>query len=248
MALPALETHALVRRFGRAAAVDGVELSLESGQCLAVFGPNGAGKTTLLRLMAGLLKPTGGAVRVRGEDLRGNAAARARVGLISHQSMLYRALSARENVAFAAKLYGMPNPDAVAVDALRRMRILDRADAPVRALSRGMQQRVSIARAIVHRPPVVLLDEPYTGLDAAGGAALTDMLRDLRGGGATLVLVTHNLDEGLAIASHAAVMLAGRFARYDSADTLDARGYLAEYRSLVVDGVASGVAAAEMTA
>lgn len=248
MASPALETHALVRRFGRAAAVGGVELSLESGQCLAVFGPNGAGKTTLLRLMAGLLKPTGGTVRVRGEDLRGNAAARARVGLISHQSMLYRALSARENVAFAAKLYGMPNPDAVAVDALRRMRILDRADAPVRALSRGMQQRVSIARAIVHRPPVVLLDEPYTGLDAAGGAALTDMLRDLRGGGATLVLVTHNLNEGLAIASHAAVMLAGRFARYDSVGTLDARGYLAEYRSLVVDGVASGVAAAEMTA
>lgn len=248
MSPPALETHTLVRRFGHATAVAGVDLSLRRGDCLAVFGPNGAGKTTLLRLMAGLLKPTSGTVRVRGEDLRGNAAARARVGLISHQSMLYRSLSAHENVTFAARLYGMVNPAAAAGDALRRMRILDRADAPVRALSRGMQQRVSIARAIVHRPTVVLLDEPYTGLDAAGGAALTDMLRELRAGDATLVLVTHNLDEGLALASHAAVMLAGRFARYDSADALDARGYLAEYRALVVDGVASGMAAAEMTA
>ena len=247
MSPPALETHALVRRFGHAAAVAGVDLRLERGECLAVFGPNGAGKTTLLRLMAGLLKPTSGTVRVRGEDLRGNAAARARIGLISHQSMLYRSLSARENVVFAAKLYGMANPTIAASDALRRMRILDRADAPVRALSRGMQQRVSIARAIVHRPTVVLLDEPYTGLDAAGGAALTDMLRELRAGDATLVLVTHNLDEGLALASHAAVMLAGRFARYDSADALDARAYLTEYRALVVDGVASGLAAAEMT-
>lgn len=245
---PTLEAHALVRRFGRATAVAGVDVSLEAGQCLAVFGPNGAGKTTLLRLVAGLLKPTSGTVRVRGEDLRGNAAARARVGLISHQSMLYRALSARENVVFAARLYGMPDPASAADDALRRMRILDRADAPVRALSRGMQQRVSIARAIVHRPTLVLLDEPYTGLDASGGAALTDMLRELRAAGATLVLVTHNLDEGLAIASHAAVMLAGRFIRLEPADSLDARDYLAEYRALVVSGVVSDGAAAEMSA
>lgn len=235
----ALETHALVRRFGRAPAVAGVDMSLDAGECLAVFGPNGAGKTTLLRLMAGLLKPTSGMVRVRGEDLRGNAGARARVGLISHQSMLYRALSARENVLFAAQLYGIADPAVAAEDALRRMRILDRADAPVRALSRGMQQRVSIARAIVHRPTLVLLDEPYTGLDAAGGAALTGMLRDLRAAGATLVLVTHNLDEGLAVASHAAVMLRGRFARFEPAGALDAHDYLAEYRALVIEGTSA---------
>jgi heme exporter protein A len=148
--------------------------------------------------------------------------------------LLYRALTARENVEFAARLYGVSDPRAAAARALDRMRILDRADAPVRALSRGLQQRVSIARAIVHEPSVVLLDEPYTGLDAAGGAALTDMLHLLRSSGASLILVTHNVDEGLAVASHAAIMLDGRIARYDDCATLDPHGYVAEYREIVV--------------
>src|SRR6185503_16547827 len=139
--------------------------------------------------------------------------------------MLYRALTARENVAFAAKLYGVPKPMDAALRALERMRIADRADAPVRALSRGLQQRVSIARAIVHEPSVVLLDEPYTGLDAAGGAALTEMLHLLRQARAALVLVTHNVDEGLAVASRAAVMLAGRIVRLDESRIDDVAAY-----------------------
>jgi heme exporter protein A len=235
---PAVEASGVRRTFGRRRAVDGVDLSLNAGDCLALFGPNGAGKTTLLRLIAGLLKPTSGSVQVCGRTLRDDAAARAHVGLISHQSMLYRALTARENVEFAARLYGVSDPPAAAVSALERLRILDRADAPVRALSRGLQQRVSIARAIVHQPDVVLLDEPYTGLDAAGGAALTDMLHVLRSSGAALILVTHNVDEGLAIASHAAVMLDGRLARHDDCATLDPRAYIAEYRELVLRGAA----------
>jgi heme exporter protein A len=116
------------------------------------------------------------------------------------------------------------------------MRVVDRAETPVRALSRGLQQRVSIARAIAHEPRVVLLDEPYTGLDAAGGAALTDMLQLLRASGASLLLVTHNVDEGLAVASHAAIMLGGRLVRRDECVSLDARRYHAEYRALVLTG------------
>ena len=173
-------------------------------------------------------------VHVEGKSVREDAVVRRHIGLISHQSMLYSALTARENVEFAAKLYGVSDPRAAAKRALERMRILDRRDTPVRSLSRGLQQRVSIARAIVHEPSVVLLDEPYTGLDAAGGAALTEMLRTLRAAQAALILVTHNLDEGLAIASHAAVMLAGRIARLDEADVTQAQEYQAMYRAMVV--------------
>lgn len=230
----AVEVVGVSRTFGRRRAVDGVDLSLQSGDCLALFGPNGAGKTTLLRLIAGLLRPTRGTVHVGGRSLRDDAGARAHVGLISHQSMLYRALTARENVEFAAKLYGLSDPHGAATRALEQMRILDRASAPVRALSRGLQQRVSIARAIVHEPSVILLDEPYTGLDAAGGAALTDMLHVVRGAGACLVLVTHNVDEGLEVASRAAIMLNGRIVRTDDRGQLDARRYFADYRAMVL--------------
>jgi heme exporter protein A len=242
-ASPAIELAGASRTFGRRRAVDGVTLSVSAGECLALFGPNGAGKTTLLRLIAGLLVPSNGTVRVGGRSLREDPDARAQVGLISHQSMLYRALTARENVEFAARLYGVADPHGAAVRALEQMRVADRADTPVRALSRGLQQRVSIARAIVHQPTVVLLDEPYTGLDAAGAAALTGMLLSLRTAGAALLLVTHNVDEGLAVASHAAVMLAGRVVRSAECATLDAVTFREDYRALVVGGDAARAAA-----
>lgn len=229
----AVEVASVTRNFGRRRAVDGVDLSLQPGQCLALFGPNGAGKTTLLRLVAGLLKPTSGTVTVGGRLLRDDPSARARVGLVSHQSMLYGALTARENLEFAARLYGLPDPHGAALRALDLMHMAEREHSPVRALSRGLQQRVSVARAIVHDPSVVLLDEPYTGLDAVGSAALTETLRVLRASGATMILVTHNIDEGLTIASHAAIITAGRIARYDDCAVVDPRAYLAEYRAMV---------------
>jgi heme exporter protein A len=232
----ALEATDLARRYGSRRALDGVSFALDAGACLALFGPNGAGKTTLLRILAGLLKPTRGEARIGGAPVRGEPAARALVGLISHQSLLYAALTARENVAFSARLHGVPDPEGAALAALERLRMAERADQPVRALSRGLQQRVSIARAIVHDPRVVLLDEPYTGLDEAGAAALTRLLVELKAAGATLVLVTHNLAEGLALATHAAVMRAGRFARFEPREAVDAARYAADYRALVAGG------------
>jgi heme exporter protein A len=155
------------------------------------------------------------------------------VGFISHQSMLYGSLTVRENVELAARLYAVSDPTAAAEQALRGMRVLERADTPVRALSRGLQQRVSIARALVHAPRVLLLDEPYTGLDAHGAGALTRILEQLRAGGATLVLVTHNIAEGLAVATHAAVMHGGRLLRLERRDEVDTASYADEYRELV---------------
>ena len=234
----AVEVSSLVKKFGSRAAVDGIDLTLDGGDCLAVFGPNGAGKTTLLRLIAGLLKPTSGQVRLAGVNVRQDTAARARVGLISHHSMLYAPLTVRENLDFTARLYGLDDRKAAIASALEQLSMTDRADTPVRTLSRGLQQRVSIARAIVHRPNVVLLDEPYSGLDEAGAGALTSLLRGLREGGATLIMVTHNVAEGLALASHAAIMAAGRFARFERPrdSCFDAQRYSTEYRALVAAG------------
>ena len=209
-----------------------MSFTLRTGDCLALFGPNGAGKTTLLRLVAGLLAPAQGTVHVNGVSLKEGAAARAQVGLVSHASMLYGALTVRENVELAARLYGLADPSAAARDALALMRVADRADAPARTLSRGLQQRVSIARAMVHAPRLLLCDEPYTGLDDAGSAALTEVLTERREAGAALLLVTHNLTEGLALATQAAIMRRGRFVRHESRELLDAGAYQSQYREL----------------
>ena len=229
---PLVEAKALARSFGARRAVDGVDVALAPGECLALFGPNGAGKTTLLRLLAGLLSPTAGTAAIGSVPLPG-ASARGRIGLVSHRSMLYDALTARENVTFAARLHGLTDVDGAVQRALEALRVADRADVAVRALSRGLQQRVAIARAIVHAPDVLLADEPYTGLDEQGGAALTSLLLERRAAGAALVVVTHHLQEGLALASHAAVMRAGRFVRFDRVDGLDAVRYAADYREMV---------------
>jgi heme exporter protein A len=227
-----VHAEGLVRAFGGRRVVDEVSFTLNPGDCLALFGPNGAGKTTLLRLLAGLLTPGEGRVLINGVSLKDGAAARAQVGLVSHASMLYGALSARENVEFAARLYGLPDPAAAAMEALTIMRVDDRADAPARTLSRGLQQRVSIARAIVHAPRLLLCDEPYTGLDDAGSAALTEVLTERREEGAALLLVTHNLTEGLALATQAAIMRRGRFVRHEARELLDVSSYQSQYREL----------------
>lgn len=233
MQAPAVEVRGLHKTFGRRHAVNGVDFSIADGECLVLFGPNGAGKTTLLRVLAGLLKPTAGVARIAGVDLPGGPEARARVGLLTHATLLYGPLSALENVEFAARLYGVENPRAAALAALERMGVAHRASTSVRQLSRGLQQRVAIARATVHSPRVLLMDEPFTGLDDAGAQALTNMLVAVREAGAALLLVTHNIHEGLSLATQAAVMRDGVFVRQDARASVDPARYAAEYRELL---------------
>jgi heme exporter protein A len=232
-----LRARGLVRRFGLRRAVDDVSLVLSTGDCVALFGPNGAGKTTLLRMLGGLLKPTAGAVDI-GTLPATDSGRRRLVGLISHHTLLYAPLTARENVRFAAQCHGMRDADDAALRALTRLQVEDRADTPVRLLSRGLQQRVSIARALVHEPRIVLLDEPYTGLDDIGARALTAALLELRAHGAAMVLVTHHLGEGLAMATRTMVMLNGRVVHTHDARTepVDIDAFTARYRELVTTG------------
>ena len=230
---PVVEASGLCRSFGRKEALSGVSFTVRAGECVALFGPNGAGKTTLLRTLAGLLRPTRGEARISGHLLPGESSVRAHIGIISHHSLLYDALSARENVSFAARLYGVRDPDTASERALERMGMSARMNNPVRSLSRGMQQRVSIARAIVHAPSVILADEPYSGLDDDGSRSLTALLTELRAGGTAMIVVTHNISEGLALATHASVMSGGKIVSHLSRGEVDEAAFPAHYRTLV---------------
>jgi heme exporter protein A len=203
--------HAFGEGSGRVVALDGVSFNLTAGQTLAIFGPNGAGKTTLLKVLAGLIRPQQGSVQVAG--------GRRAIGWIGHQSHLYEHLTVRENLLFWAALYGVPvarrGPRAAHV--LDRLGMGDRADQPVWSLSRGLAQRAAIAKAMIHDPPVLLLDEPFTGLDLAAAAELRALLSELRGGGGAgrvVVLATHNVDEGVELATDVAFQRRGRFVHF----------------------------------
>jgi len=209
---PALEVRELARSFGHVRALRGVAFALAPGDVLAIFGPNGAGKTTLLRILAGLLRAERGSVLLGGQVLRRNdPSLRRRIGLISHASLTYDGLTTAENLEFFGRLYGLPDVRGAARRALEEVGLLHRADSLAGTMSRGMQQRLAIARALLHDPDLVLLDEPFTGLDQAAAGSLRAQLMRLRADRRTVVLVTHNIDEGLELATHVAIQVAGRF-------------------------------------
>ena len=208
---PAIETRALSKRFGPIRAIDRLSLRVDRGESVAVFGPNGAGKTTLIRLLTLSLRATSGGVRIDGLDpAAGDLEIRRRIGVISHQSFLYDDLTARQNLEFFARLYGVQGPARRAGELLDDVGLSARADDPVRTFSRGMQQRVSLARALVHRPAIVFLDEPFTGLDPHAARTLRSTLGGLRRDGRTVFLVTHNLGEGLQLSDRWMILGGGR--------------------------------------
>jgi ABC-type multidrug transport system ATPase subunit len=188
------------RHFGRRRAISRISFHTRKGSILGLLGPNGAGKSTMLAVLATLLRANSGVVRY-GTHTAGasGAALRSRIGILGHDLFLYPELTARENLAFFAGLYGAEDPQNAADVALQRSGLADRADDPVASFSRGMRQRVALERALIHGPRLVLLDEPFTGLDDASTAALVARLQGLRESDAIVVLATHDLDiaEGL---------------------------------------------------
>jgi heme exporter protein A len=207
MSKPALELEGLARHYGEREALSGVSLSLAVGQTLVVFGPNGAGKTTLLRVLATLLRPHAGDVRVLGSSLPNDAwAVRGRVGLLGHEPLLYRELTARENLRFHARLHGVG--DERVDELLESVAMGARAREPLRTLSRGMVQRVAVARAVLHDPELLLLDEPHSNLDPAA----IELVAPLIGAASkrTRVICSHDPTGGLAAADVVLGLRAGR--------------------------------------
>jgi heme exporter protein A len=208
-AAQAILIEGLVRRFGEREALVGVSTVLAHGQTLAVLGRNGAGKTTLLRVLATLLLPHGGSTRVLGLELPREAhRLRARIGMLGHETLLYRDLTARENLDFYARLYGVPDPEARIAELLDATGMARRADEPVWNLSRGMAQRIAVCRAVLHRPELLLLDEPHAHLDPEAAALVEPLIG--RASGVTRVLVSHEVDRTIAEADRILGLRDGR--------------------------------------
>jgi heme exporter protein A len=224
---PAVALRELGRAYGDRVALTGVTLELPHGATLAVFGANGAGKTTLLRVLATLLRPHTGEVRVLGRALpREGWAVRGRIGLVAHEPLLYRDLTARENLRFHARLHDVAA--ARGEELLERVGMARRADEPVRSLSRGMAQRVAICRALLHEPELLLLDEPLANLDPGVAGAVAPLIG--RTSGAARVLISHDVEQGLAEADVVLGLRGGRPALLAPADEVgpgDVRGLYA---------------------
>ncbi len=207
-----IETRALVKAFGLLPVLRKLDLDISRGEFVALLGPNGSGKSTLLRLLAALSKPTAGDIHIGGWKLPEEAAAvRAQIGMVSHKVLLYENLSARENLRFFARLYHLPaaQADERITALLEQVGLARRAHDLVRTFSRGMQQRLSIARALLHNPDILLLDEPYTGLDVDASSVLDTLLTDAHAAGRTILMSTHELGRAAELASRVIILSRG---------------------------------------
>lgn len=214
---PAVALRAVWKIYGHTPALRGVTMAAWAGRVLALLGPNGAGKSTILRIAAGVACPTRGTVRVRRGDPR-SSGVRREIGFAGHRTFLYGALTVEENLRFYADLYGLP--PGMPARALDRFGLADVRRRRVAELSRGFAQRVNLARALLHEPGVVLLDEPFTGLDATVTEQLTTLLGTLREAGCTVVLATHEWEAARGLADDAAVVVGGRVVLRTRADAV----------------------------
>lgn len=234
----AVEALGVTKAFGTRKAVDDVSFELPEGAFLSIFGPNGAGKTTLLRVLSTLARPSAGKARICGIDLKEDPdKVRGCIGLISHAPMLYPDLTAEENLLLYAELYGVDNPQGRVRELLDAVGLSARRLDPVRTFSRGMTQRASIARALVHDPAVVFLDEPYSGLDPHAIEIFDELIEGIRDN-RTFVMVSHDLVKGYEMCTHALVLARGSVVTCAPRGDLDFNEFSRLYRETVGMGVA----------
>jgi heme ABC exporter ATP-binding subunit CcmA len=223
-----LSLHRVSKSFGRRAVVRDVSLDVGAGRVLAVLGPNGAGKSTLLRIAAGIIRPDAGEVRIEEQPV-GDPRTRRRIGCAGHTSFLYGHLTVEENLRLYARLYGLRGDHVE--ERLAAFDLMAHRGRPVRELSRGLVQRASLARALLHDPAVLLLDEPFTGLDAEASRTLRALIADWRSRGRTVVMATHAWGEARDLADEAVVLVAGRLALREEAAALDGDRVAAAYQT-----------------
>ncbi len=235
----AIEVQGVSKSFSSLEVLRGVTLTVEKGEAFALLGPNGAGKTTLIRIVATLLRQDSGEVRVLGYDVREEPQeVRRRIGVVSHNPFLYEELTARENLEFYARAYGVA--ESRVDEMLKMVNLLEREDDLVSTFSRGMKQRLSIARALLHSPEVLLLDEPTTGLDLKGRRDFYNLLGKLLAEGTTLLMTTHHLDEAERLCTRGAVLLSGRVVAMGELSELKASVESLEEAYLRITGEGSG--------
>lgn len=230
----AIEAQGLAACYGWTTALDGIDLRVAWGERLSVFGPNGAGKTTLIRVLASLLRPSAGDLRIGGlRPWDHPSAVRSLLGVVAHTTYLYDELTTAENLRFYGSLYGVPDLEDRVGSLLEKVGLYGRRDERVGSLSRGMQQRLAIARAVLHDPPIMLLDEPETGLDLQAFQMLEGLLQSGSQGPRTVVLTTHNLDQGLRLGQRVVILARGRLAYQANAADLEPAHLREIYRRAV---------------
>lgn len=243
-----VKARGLIKKFGFKTALRKVDLSLISGDCLTLFGPNGAGKTTLIQILCSLMLPTSGKVVIAGLDTRYHRMAIHRlIGVIAHDTFLYDNLTAVENLNFYGKMYNVPKLKTRIDDLIDRVGLRAYKNDPVHTYSRGMKQRLSVARAILHDPAVLFLDEPYTGLDQQGADDLQRLLSQFRDQRKTIVLASHNLARGLELCSHAAILNAGELIYHENIAGIDKRDFKQIYVKLTGEKTWSHQASAQVS-
>jgi len=228
-----IEIRGLVKAFGLQAALRGINLDLAEGEFVAMLGPNGAGKTTLLRVLATLSKPTAGVVKIAGYDVKNSGSEiRRLIGLVSHHTLLYPHLSAEDNLRFYGQMYQVDDIGTRVDEVLELVGLTNRRSDLVRTFSRGMQQRLTIARAILHKPRVMFFDEPYTGLDQQAAGVLSGILDSVAAAGRTVLLTTHNLEQGLASCDRAVILNRGKVVHQVSKADIDPLSFAHVYQSV----------------